>query len=184
MRRPPEPTDQKLPMNNDNPKNPAHMIRNVVLITLLLAALGYAYWLWQEKLANDEIVSGGLTVINYMDQDVYASVRNSLFPNPGEGASDGTGPHSGGGKTSCCIPIPARWRPGIKMNVWFSHKDWQEENGVTKVIELPPYPDGEPGSVYLVFHSDTEIELMSTIFAPRHPRWPGRHVEPVIEGLK
>ena len=69
------------------------------------------------------------------------------------------------------------------MVVWYSFKDWQKENGQSKIVELPEYPDGRPGSLYLVFHSNTEFELKSTIYAPGHPRWPGRQVEPIVEGL-
>ena len=63
---------------------------------VLVAGLAYVGWLWREQQAMDELVSPGLTLINYTDHDVYASVHYSKFPNPGEGASEGVGPHAGG----------------------------------------------------------------------------------------
>lgn len=155
-----------------------------VLIALTVAGLTYGGWLWKEKQAMDETVEPGLILINYMDKEVYASVHYSKYPNPGEGASSDAGPHSGGGGLDCCVPIPTRWRPGIQMVVWYSFKDWQNENGQTKIVELPEYPDGRPGALFLVFHGQAEFELYSSVFGPRHPRWPGRRIEPVLEDVK
>lgn len=170
-------------MTSDNTTKPRHKIRNAVLITLLLASLGFANWLWQEKQAMDELVSPGLRLINYTEDEVYTSVHYSKFPNPGEGASYDMGPRTGGAGLMCCVPIPTRWRPGIKMIVNYRFGKWAERKEETKVVELPEYPDGKPGSLYLVFHSETSFELISTVFAPGHPRWPGKQVEPVIESL-
>ncbi len=149
----------------------------------LLGAGGYGYQYWKKKDAQEDMVASGLTLINYTDMDVYASVWNAEFPNPGQGASEGVGPRAGGGGTVCCVPIPSRWRPGIKMLVWYSNKNWQPENGVVKVVDLPEYPDGRPGSLYLMLHSESELELLSSIYAPGHPLWPGKQVEPVAEWL-
>ncbi len=152
------------------------------LAALLLAGLAYGGWYWKQW--RDDLVGPALTVINYTDHDVYASVHYSEFPNPGDGASDGIPPHGGGSSLSCCVPIPTHWRPGIKMIVWYSFKDWQKESGQTRIVELPEYPGGDAGRLYLVFHNETEFEIFSTVYGPRHPKWPGRRVEPVIEGVE
>ena len=169
-------------MTNEN-RTRSLKLAIVVLGIALVTGVASVAWGWKEKQAMDDLVNPGLRLINYTDHDVYASVHYSGSPDPEDGASDQMGPHAGGGSLVCCVSIPARWRPGIKMVVWYSSKDWKKENGQTKVLELPEYPDGRPGSLYLVFHSETELELMSTIFAPGHPRWPGRQVEPIVEGL-
>lgn len=160
------------------------VLRLTALLAVVAGVIAYGTFVWQENKAMDEMVSGGLTLINYTDRDVYASVSNAKYEHSGDGAAIGVGPHGGGGGVSCCVTIPARWRPGIKMVVWHSNKDWQPESGVRQVVELPEYPDGRPGSIYLIFHSETEFELLSTIYAPGHPRWPGKQIELVIEGLK
>lgn len=156
----------------------------VALIAFVACVVAYGSYVWQENKAMDEMVSGGLSLINYTDDEVYTSVRNSKYPKPGQGVSYDMGPRAGGAGVMCCVPIPARWRPRIKMNVTYRFGKWPEGKEVMKVVELPEYPDGRPGSLYLIFHSETEFELMSTIFAPGHPRWPGRQIEPVDEGLK
>lgn len=160
------------------------VIRFAALLAVVSGVIAYGAFVWQENKAMDEMVSGGLTLINYTDKDVYASVSNAKYERSGDGAALGVGPHAGGGGVSCCVTIPARWRPGIKMVVWHSNKDWQPEYGIREIVELPEYPGGKAGDLYLVFHSETEFELLSSNFSPGHPRWPGKQVEPVIEGLK
>ncbi len=151
------------------------------LAALLLAGLAYGGWYWKQW--RDDLVGPGLTLINYTDKDVFADVHYSEFPNRGEGAYQEAGPHAGGG-LACCIPIPTHWRPGIKMIVWYSFKGREQETGQTRIVELPEYPDGDAGSLYLVFHSETEFELFSTMYGPRHPKWPGKRVEPVIQRVE
>ena len=155
----------------------------VVLGIALVAGVASVGWWWKEQQAMSELGNPGLILINYTDDDVSASVHNSKFPNPGEGASYDVGPHGGGG-VMCCVPIPTMWRPGIKMIVRYHFGKWPESKEVTRIVELPEYPGGKGGSLYLVFHSETDIELMSTMFGPRHPRWPGRRVEPMLEGVE
>ena len=170
-------------MTNEN-RTRSLKLAIVVLGIALVAGLASVGWWWKDKQAMDDLVSPGLILINYTDHDVYASVRYSKFPNPGEGARSEAGPHSGGGGLDCCVPIPTKWRPGIKMIVWYSSVNHQEGTGQTKIIELPEYPDGRPGALFLVFHKDAELELFSSMFGPRHPRWPGHRIEPVLEGAE
>lgn len=162
-------------------QSPRRLKRIVVLIVLSIAVAAGG-WFWWEKQQMDDLVSPGLFLINYTDQDVYASVHYSKFPKPGDGASDGMGrgPGAGGGSLVCCVPIPTIWHPGIQMIVKYRFGDWPEGKEETKVVELPPYPGGHAGSFYLVFHSEAEFELFSTMYGPRHPRWPGRRVEEIL----
>ena len=149
----------------------------------LLGAGGYGYQHWKKKNASEDMVALGLRLINYTNDDVYTSVRSAKFPEPGQGAYEESGPGGGWGSLSCCVPIPTQWRPGIRMNVHYRFGKWPKEREEIKVVELPEYPDGRPGSLYIVFHSENEFELLSSIYAPGHPHWPGKQVEPVAEWL-
>lgn len=151
-----------------------YRITITALVSVLLAAFLFIGWYWKEKQAMDELVSPGLTIMNYTDEEVYASVHYSKFPDPADGAGYGVGPHSGGNGLVCCVPIPTRWRPGIKMTVWYSLKSWQKEDGQTRIIELPEYPGGNAGDLFLSFLPDNSIELVSANSAPGHPQWPGK----------
>lgn len=169
---------------SDKKISASKIVWRLILIGFGFGVVAYGSYVWQENKAMDEMVSPGLRLINYTNDEVYTSVRNSKFPNPGEGASYDMGPNTGGAGIMCCVPIPARWRPGIKMNVTYRFGKWPAGREEMRVVELPQYPDGRPGSLYLVIHSENEFELLSSIYAPGHPRWPGKQVEPVDEGLK
>lgn len=147
-----------------------------VVISVLLAVLFFIGWYWKEKQTMDELGSPGLILINHTDQDVYAQVHYEMFPNPVEGAYSESGPHSGSG-LNCCVSIPTLWRPGIKMIVKYRFGNWPEEKEKTTAVELPEYGQGEGGNLYLVFYNENEFELMSTMFGPHHPRWPGRRIK-------
>jgi hypothetical protein len=163
---------------------PRSRLGSLIVAVLLLLGLAYGGWQWNEMQAMNELVSPGMHLINYTNDEVYTSVHYSKFPNPGEGVSYDMGPNSGGAGLMCCVPIPTHWRPGIKMIVKYRFGRWPDGMEETKITELPEYPGGEAGDLYLVFHSTTEFELLSTNFAPGHPRWPGKQVEPVIKGLE
>jgi hypothetical protein len=160
------------------------VLRLTALLAVVAGVIAYGTFVWQENKAMDEMVSGGLTLINYTDRDVYASVSNAKYEHAGDGAAIGVGPHGGGGGLSCCVTIPARWRPGIKMVVWHSNKDWQPENGTRKIVELPDYPDGDVGDLYLIFYSETDFELVCSRYSPTHVKWPGRRVEKIVHGVQ
>jgi hypothetical protein len=146
----------------------------IALGLVLVAGLASVGWWWKEQQKMNELVSPGLILINYTDHAVYASVHYNKSPDPEDGASDRVRPHAGGGSLVCCVTIPLRWRPGIKMSVWYSTKDWKKEDGQTKIIELPPYPNGDAADLILSFLPDETIELFSSRYAPGHPKWPGK----------
>lgn len=154
----------------------------LLLLGAVLGIGGYGFHAWQEKKSMDEMVAPGLRLINYTDDEIYTSVRNSKFPEPGQGASYDMGPNTGGAGLMCCVPIPTRWRPGIKMNIHYRFGKWPMDKEEMKVVELPEYPDGEAGDLYLVFYSETEFELVSSGYTPRHAKWPGKRVEPIVFG--
>jgi hypothetical protein len=41
-------------------------------------------------------------------------------------------------------------------------------------LEVPKYPDGQVGTLWALFYPKGEVEVVSSEFAPGHPKWPGR----------
>lgn len=160
------------------------VFRLIALLALVAGVIAYGMFVWQENKAMDEMVSPGLRLMNYTDNDVYSSVRNAKFPKPGQGAYQEVGPQGGGGGISCCVPIPVVWRPGIKMNVTYRFGKWPEGKEEMKVLELPNYPDGDVGDLYLVFYSETDFELVCSRYSPTHIKWPGRRIEKIVHGVQ
>lgn len=146
-----------------------------IAITIALAVGTLLYALQPSSFQREEeSAEAALIFLNYSDIDVYAAVSPAQYPpNQGYGASAGAGPHAGGG-IMCCIELPVKWRPGIKMRVMYQFGDEPKEKWYTKVVELPPYPDDRAGDVVLSFFPDRSFELISATYIPGHPRWPGK----------
>jgi hypothetical protein len=88
-------------------------------------------------------------------------------------------PYAAGG-TMCCIDLPRKWHPGIKLTIESTH--WQESlkdeslhevNG-THSVDVPQYADGRPGELWVLRAADGAISLVSSDFQPDHPKWPGK----------
>lgn len=155
-----------------------HITPRIVAIAITIAlAIGTLLYAFQPSLfqREEETATAALTMLNYGNVDVYASVEPAQYPPyEGYGAGYALGPHAGGGGIMCCIEIPVKWRPGIKMRVMYQFGDEPKEKWYTQIVELPPYPDGRGGNLKLSFFSDRTFELISTTYMPGHPRWPGK----------
>ena len=151
----------------------------IVAIAITIAlAVGTLLYALQPSLfqREEETATAALTMLNYGNVDVYASVEPAQYPpQDGYGAGYGLGPHAGGG-IMCCIEIPVKWRPGIKMRVMYQFGDEPKENWYTRIVELPPYPNGKGGNLWLSFFNDRSFELISSHYGPEDPdgNWPGR----------
>jgi hypothetical protein len=140
---------------------------------LLLAAAGGLALTSCAKLAGDEAVS--VTAINYTDQELNSYLFKSV-DEPGKVAGGPpVGPYEGAG-TMCCFSLPATWHPGIKVQLtydWWNGSESHRQH-ITKVLEVPEYPDGQVGTLWALFYPHGVVEVVSSEFAPGHPKWPGR----------
>lgn len=149
--------------------------RNIAIVVTIALAIALLLYALQPSLPQleEEKAEAALTFLNYSDVDVY--VRVAPVTDPTNGASSGGGPGSRGG-LDCCIEVPVKWRPHIKMIVEYQFGDEPKEKWYTQIVELPPYPDGEAGNIWLAFYADRSFELISSNYGPASPtgKWPGR----------
>jgi hypothetical protein len=88
-------------------------------------------------------------------------------------------PFSAGG-TMCCYTLPAKWHPGIKIEVRETHwlptlKDGTLPEVKKKyVVELPPYVTGKAGELWVIREPDGGVSLVSSDYQPDHAKWPGK----------
>lgn len=125
------------------------------------------------KLASHESVA--VTAINYTDQELNSYLFRSVDEPTKVAGGPPVGPFEGAG-TMCCFSLPARWRPGIKVQLTY---DWWNGSAanrqhITKELEVPQYPDGQVGTLWALFYADGSVEVVSSDFAPGHAKWPGR----------
>lgn len=117
--------------------------------------------------------------VNHTVDTFSYSVKNpALQDQPGAGG-ELIDPYGAGG-TTCCATLPKTWRPGIKLQVNATH--WVDrglENGLlevkeTHLVEVPQYPDGKPGELWVLRTPDGKVAIVSSDFQPDHPNWPGK----------
>ena len=151
-------------------------VRNTLWVLVLMLVVGIAAGIAYTH-REEETVGGSVIVLNYADVDFYPSVR-SLDEKGQVTGSAGypVGPRAGGGKAACCVSIPEYWRPGIRMAVRYRLGDWPEDRYEMFYTELPPYPSGEAGNVWVALYPDRSIEVVSSKYDPdsRKGLWPGR----------
>ena len=84
------------------------------------------------------------------------------------------------GGTMCCYTLPAKWHPGIKIEIRETH--WLpklKDNTLPEVkkkyvVELPPYLGGEAGELWVIRAPDGSIGVISSNYQPDHAKWPGK----------
>ena len=88
-------------------------------------------------------------------------------------------PFSAGG-TMCCYTLPAKWRPGMKVEVRATH--WLpilSDGTLPKIskkhlVEVPKYSAGDAGELWVIRAPDESINLIASNFQPDHNKWPGK----------
>lgn len=143
--------------------------------SLLLACLATFFFLFAcEKPTVDVNLHG----VNYTKDTFSYVVSDPARPNSGTGG-ELIDPFGAGGMT-CCVALPKKWRPGIKLQVRTTH--WVEEDPdrriqVVKgehVVDVPRYIDGKPGELWVLREADGQVTVVSSDVQPNHPGWPGK----------
>ena len=157
-------------------KRPHWNVHWLVRLTGAALIIALASMLTAGCARSDDTVGVSVSAINYTDQELNAY----LFMSP-EGVKkqvaggEPVRPFEGGG-VMCCISLPKKWRPGIKVVLRYDW--WQGEDKprqyINKEFEVPPYPDGQVGTLWALFYPDGSVEVVSSDFAPGHAKWPGK----------
>src|SRR5258708_7387285 len=71
---------------------------------------------------EEETVTLSYLAVNHTAHSVVSFTIN------GEGGVLNSPPFGGGGKTVCCVILPAKWRPGLKVTIrWENDGDWLKD---------------------------------------------------------
>lgn len=87
-------------------------------------------------------------------------------------------PFSAGG-TMCCYTLPAKWRPGLKVEIRETHwlpklaDDTLPEVSKKHLVEIPQYAAGRAGELWVIRAPDGSMNVVSSNFQPDHKKWPG-----------
>ncbi|WP_043481186.1 DUF3304 domain-containing protein [Janthinobacterium sp. HH01] len=133
-------------------------------VSTLLAGCGHA------QPAPPKNLGVAVRSINYSGKEVVLMVIDPKDKKNG-GGGDALNPYSTGG-TICCYSIPAEWHPGLQAIVKYNlypDPTWHEQ-----LVDIPPYPEGIAGEIWLAMHEDGRAEAVVSHFDPTRPEWPGR----------
>lgn len=88
-------------------------------------------------------------------------------------------PFAAGG-TLCCYELPREWHAGMKVTINTTHWLRKLADGSLREVEgrysveIPTYPQGKPGELWVLRAADGTMGLVSSDFQPDHPNWPGK----------
>ena len=106
----------------------------------------------------------GLDVVgyNHTDHDI-----GDFNVNDAGGAYEGK--HEGG-KATCCISLPAKYRPGMTVQVTWSGLEVGTPQ--TRTVVVPPYGPHDTGEFDVHFLRNGQIKVFVTMHMLRHPDYP------------
>lgn len=148
------------------------MIKKLVFLGMLifLSPLMFAF----EKKTIDVSLHG----VNYSESEFRFFV---IDPNNSESAGGGEliDPFGSGGIT-CCARLPSIWSPTMRLEVRTIHWRKKPSNGAREEVkevhqvQVPRYPAGKPGDIWVLRESNGKISVILSDYQPNHPNWPGK----------
>ena len=136
--------------------------------------------IWTDTVASSSKngVSVNVHGVNYTAEPFRYAIVDPKDPT-NEAGGEHIEPFAAGG-IMCCFTLPKKWSPGMKVEIRSTH--WLPEDPagqlpeVKKVhtVDVPPYPDGKAGELWVLRTAEGGIDLVSSDLQPNHPQWPGK----------
>jgi hypothetical protein len=116
--------------------------------------------------------------VNYSESEFSYVLVDPANPK-NTGGSESIGPYAAGG-TNCCYELPRQWRAGMMVTINSTYSvgkladNTLHDVPATQTVEVPRYPNGKPGELWVLRGPDGKMDLVSSDFQPDHPDWPGK----------
>ena len=131
--------------------------QRLVLLPMLLAALCLSL-----AVCGDDRMGLDVVGYNHTDHDI-----GDFNVNDAGGAYEGK--HEGG-KATCCISLPAKYRPGMTVQVTWSGLEVGTPQ--TRTVVVPPYGPHDTGEFDVHFLRNGQVKVFVTMLGPLHPDYP------------
>lgn len=123
-------------------------------------------------------VNVNLHGVNYSGETFSYDVADPATPDKAAGG-ELIDPFGAGG-TTCCITLPKKWHPGIKLQVRTKH--WLKklpdgslpEIKQVYLVDVPRYVDDRPGELWVLREVSGNVSVISSDYQPDHVKWPGK----------
>lgn len=81
-------------------------------------------------------------------------------------------PGEGGGGETCCISIPATWKPGVNATIAMHILKNGKPLRVEKTVSIPSYNSSETGRFVVHFLHDGSLKVFVTKYSLGHRKYP------------
>ena len=125
---------------------------------------------------NNSATSVSVHGVNYSDQEFTYVIQDPLHPS-NQAGGETIGRYEAGG-IMCCFTLPAKWQPGMKINIDYTYYLPKKPDGSlpeirkSAVVDMPHYD--EPQELWVLRNVDGSMAIISSIYQPDHPKWPGK----------
>jgi hypothetical protein len=118
------------------------------------------------------------------EKSIPASVRgyshhieNSIYSFTVDGAmGSNLGTNGGGSASSCCVMLPARWRPGLMATVDVEYSTPQggppPPPPRTFKVLIEEYTEQNSGALQVHFYPHGKVRIVVSKYSPGHPKYP------------
>ena len=124
--------------------------------------------------SREETVGAGLTGLDHLAE--HLSIQ--------EFSVNGTHGHQAGrgGRTVCCVSLPAKWRAGLTVNVRWGVTNWKRRVYSRYEREVPVEPYDEIGQLYVHFLHNGDVRVITSMYAAwgRGGYYPGPSYDTVL----
>lgn len=80
--------------------------------------------------------------------------------------------NQGGGGFVCCVTIPRRWRPGMKVTVRWTENQNDPQAWKQKLVTIPEYETHNIGYLAVHFYPAGNVKVAVTNILVGHPNYP------------
>lgn len=101
---------------------------------------------------------------NYTDQYIDAYTVN--------GAYMGNARAKGYGGFTCCVNLPQKWKPGLKVTISWTKNEKESTSWKTVVVDIPEYSLNDVGHLAVHFFPNDEVKVLVTDKYVGHPSYP------------
>lgn len=124
---------------------------------------------------REETVGAGLTGLDHLA--AHLSIQNFSV--------NGTHGHQAGrgGRTVCCVSLPAKWRSGLTVKVQWAVTNWKRRVYTYYEREVPVEPYEEIGNLYVHFLRNGDVRVVTSMYAAwgRGGYYPGPSYDTVLD---
>ncbi|MCK4125303.1 DUF3304 domain-containing protein [Ralstonia pseudosolanacearum] len=120
------------------------------------------------KASEEKEIGLKVQVLNYMDEGLGVVYVNGVW-------AGSMSSHAGGHSIAGAIGLPAKWHPGLTVEVeWRDNTLWEKDpNGLYKAqVLVEPYDIKYDGFLWLAFFPGGRIKVIASGYGPGNPNFP------------